>query len=368
MKTNQHIKKLVWVIVFRVRTEALLFSSGIKPENAFPPDEMSSRPEIIRYHESRLFDLWLKISSWPPGGPGGGFEISQAIGRYLAKGGNRLKTRNKRDDRDNSHDREIGNKNSVNVRTRVNLIVHHAIMSKIPNIHGLLNDLKLLFYAKSSLKHLFYRLTNIEQELRDRKLSEDENLDVMFCSLQSILQSHEMFSMVLAARMNEWTVEGRLGDIICASFSKSTTTMAYTDFVNNFLEAIDTFRAVCKNNSVFSQYVQAKINVVKPKTTFHDLMLKPFERFPEFIILVQDLLEVTPVSHVDRVPLQLALTQLECLAELINSRRKEGEMKSQLKYLDTQISQLNKPLSSSGRVFIRQDDMIHCVSFTNLSI
>ena len=58
--------------------------------------------------------------------------------------------------------------------------------------------------------------------------------------------------------------------------------------------------------------------------------------------IFQDLLEVTPVSHVDRVPLQLALTQLECLAELINSRRKESEMKSQLKYLDTQISQLSK--------------------------
>jgi Rho guanine nucleotide exchange factor 10 len=60
------------------------------------------------------------------------------------------------------------------------------------------------------------------------------------------------------------------------------------------------------------------------------------------LLFLQDILEVTPVSHVDRVPLQLALTQLECLAELINSRRKEGEMKSQLKYLDTQISQLNK--------------------------
>lgn len=51
---------------------------------------------------------------------------------------------------------------------------------------------------------------------------------------------------------------------------------------------------------------------------------------------------MTPVSHVDRVPLQLALTQLECLAELVNLRRKDSEMKTQLKYLDTHISQLNK--------------------------
>ena len=32
--------------------------------------------------------------------------------------------------------------------------------------------------------------------------------------------------------------------------------MAYTDFVKNFLDAIDTFRAVCKNQNVFSQFVQ----------------------------------------------------------------------------------------------------------------
>ena len=62
-------------------------------------------------------------------------------------------------------------------------------------------------------------LVEIEKELRDRKLTEDKNLDVIFCSLENILQSHEMFSMVLASRMNEWTVEGKLGDIICASVS-----------------------------------------------------------------------------------------------------------------------------------------------------
>ena len=63
---------------------------------------------------------------------------------------------------------------------------------------------------------IYMNMFQIEEELRDRKLAEEASLDVIFCSVQSILQSHEMFSMVLAARMNEWTVEGKLGDIICA--------------------------------------------------------------------------------------------------------------------------------------------------------
>ena len=37
--------------------------------------------------------------------------------------------------------------------------------------------------------------------------------------------------------------------------------MAYTDFVNNFLDAIDTFRAVCKSNTVFAQFVQVSVSV-----------------------------------------------------------------------------------------------------------
>lgn len=46
---------------------------------------------------------------------------------------------------------------------------------------------------------------------------------------------------------------------ILFQFSKATTNMAYTDFVNNFLDAIDTFRAVCKNNTVFAQFVQVSV-------------------------------------------------------------------------------------------------------------
>lgn len=74
----------------------------------------------------------------------------------------------------------------------------------------------------------------------------------------------------------------------------------------------------------------------------HILFCNPQNTSRGCIIFFQDLLEVTPAGHADRVSLQLSLTHLECMAELINSRRKESEMKSYLKYLDTQISQLSK--------------------------
>jgi len=54
-------------------------------------------------------------------------------------------------------------------------------------------------------------------------------------------------------------------------------------------------------------------------------MVKPVQRFPQFILLLQDLLKETPPGHPDRMALQLALTTLESLAEMLNERKREAE-------------------------------------------
>ena len=51
---------------------------------------------------------------------------------------------------------------------------------------------------------------------------------------------------------------------------------------------------------------------------------------------------MTPQDHADRVPLQLALTQLECLAESLNERKREAELRNKVKLLDSCTAQLNK--------------------------
>ena len=57
----------------------------------------------------------------------------------------------------------------------------------------------------------------MEEEACKRSLLETEKLEAIFCSVQDILQCHEMFNMVLAERLNGWSVHDKLGDIICAS-------------------------------------------------------------------------------------------------------------------------------------------------------
>ena len=51
---------------------------------------------------------------------------------------------------------------------------------------------------------------------------------------------------------------------------------------------------------------------------------------------------MTPRDHPDRVPLQLALTQLECLAERLKERKREAELRNKVKLLDGLVAQSHK--------------------------
>lgn len=92
------------------------------------------------------------------------------------------------------------------------------------------------------------------------------------------------------------------------------------------------------------------------RLNFFGLMVKPIQRFPQFILLLQDLLKETPPGHVDRMALQLALTTLESLAEMLNERKRECEQTAafheKLRAVGGKIGK-----SEGTRMLLREDDV-----------
>ncbi|XP_035514815.1 rho guanine nucleotide exchange factor 10-like protein [Morone saxatilis] len=84
-------------------------------------------------------------------------------------------------------------------------------------------------------------------------------------------------------------------------------------------------------------------------------MVKPIQRFPQFILLLQDMLKNTPKSHTDRLPLQLALTELETLAEKLNEQKRLADQEAEIQQLAHSIGDrsLNKLLNSEQRQLIQ---------------
>uniref|UniRef100_A0A3P8NK58 DH domain-containing protein n=1 Tax=Astatotilapia calliptera TaxID=8154 RepID=A0A3P8NK58_ASTCA len=184
----------------------------------------------------------------------------------------------------------------------------------------------------------------------------------IFHRLHEIYQCHCMFQIALASRVAEWDQSEKIGDLFVASFSKSMVLNLYSDYINNFTSAMALIKKACLSKPAFLDFLKVKQASSPDRITLYGLMVKPIQRFPQFILLLQDMLKNTPRSHSDRLPLQLALTELETLAEKLNEQKRLADQEAEIQHLahSTGERNLNKLLNSEQR------QLIHCELLTEI--
>ncbi|XP_016384556.1 rho guanine nucleotide exchange factor 10-like isoform X1 [Sinocyclocheilus rhinocerous] len=213
-----------------------------------------------------------------------------------------------------------------------------------------------------ALKRILEQYEKPLAEIEPRLLS-DRKRKVMFYRIREILQCHALFQMALASRVSDWDELEMIGDVFVASFSKSMVLDAYSEYVNNFSLAMGVVRKACAAKPCFLDFLKHRQETSKDRLTLYGLMMKPIQRFPQFILLLQDMLKNTPVGHPDRLPLQMALTELETLAEKLNERKREADQRCEIRHIAKAMNEhyLNKLLSSGSRYLIRSDDVVETV-------
>ncbi|XP_068171124.1 rho guanine nucleotide exchange factor 10-like protein isoform X2 [Antennarius striatus] len=160
----------------------------------------------------------------------------------------------------------------------------------------------------------------------------------IFYRIREITQCHSMFQIALVSRVSEWDSSEKIGDLFVASFSKSMVLDVYSDYVNNFTNAMALIKKACVSKPAFLEFLKKKQASSVDRITLYGLMVKPIQRFPQFILLLQDMLKNTPRGHVDRLPLQLALTELETLAEKLNEQKRVAEQVAETQQLARSVS------------------------------
>ncbi|XP_064353193.1 rho guanine nucleotide exchange factor 10-like protein isoform X3 [Dromaius novaehollandiae] len=202
-----------------------------------------------------------------------------------------------------------------------------------------------------SLKRILQDYRNPLLEMEPKVLSA-RKCQLVFFRLKEILQCHSMFQIALASRVAEWDATEKIGDLFVASFSKSMVLDVYSDYVNNFTTAMSLIKKACLTKPAFLEFLKKRQMASADRVTLYGLMVKPIQRFPQFILLLQDMLKNTPKGHADRLSLQLALTELETLAEKLNEQKRLADQVAEIQQLGKSISDrsgLNKLLSSGQR-------------------
>uniref|UniRef100_A0A8C7CHT0 Rho guanine nucleotide exchange factor 10 n=1 Tax=Oncorhynchus kisutch TaxID=8019 RepID=A0A8C7CHT0_ONCKI len=213
-----------------------------------------------------------------------------------------------------------------------------------------------------ALKRILEQYEKPLLEIEPRLLS-DRKLKVTFYRIREILQCHALFQIALACRVAEWDSLEMIGDVFVASFSKSMVLDAYCEYVNNFSTAMAVVRKTCASKPSFLDFLKQRQDTSSDRATLYGLMMKPIQRFPQFILLLQDMLKNTPAGHSDRLPLQMALTELETLAEKLNEKKREADQRCEIRHIAKAMNEryLNKLLSNGSRYLIRSDDIVETV-------
>uniref|UniRef100_A0A672YKI9 Rho guanine nucleotide exchange factor (GEF) 10-like a n=1 Tax=Sphaeramia orbicularis TaxID=375764 RepID=A0A672YKI9_9TELE len=234
---------------------------------------------------------------------------------------------------------------------------------------SVLNILTGLFSIIQSERSYLESLRRILQEYHrplleaDPRILSPRKIRPIFYRIREITQCHSMFQIALASRVAEWDSSEKIGDLFVASFSKSMVLDVYSDYVNNFTNAMALIKKACMSKPAFLEFLKKKQASSVDRITLYGLMVKPIQRFPQFILLLQDMLKNTPKGHVDRLPLQLALTELEMLAEKLNEQKRVADQIAETQQLARSVSDrlLSKQLNSEQGSLVLCETLIETV-------
>jgi Rho guanine nucleotide exchange factor 10 len=163
-------------------------------------------------------------------------------------------------------------------------------------------------------------------------------ISILFHRLPEILQLHSLFRIALADSVKNWDKEEKIGEVFMASFSKSIVLEVYSNYINNFTVAMNLARTESKRKSAFADFLNVKQISSHDRMNFFGLMVTPVQRFPQLILFLQNLLKSTEMEHHDRMSLQMALTQLEWVAEQLNEFKREADQFHAFREMLSQIS------------------------------
>uniref|UniRef100_A0A8C7RJY6 Rho guanine nucleotide exchange factor (GEF) 10-like a n=1 Tax=Oncorhynchus mykiss TaxID=8022 RepID=A0A8C7RJY6_ONCMY len=140
----------------------------------------------------------------------------------------------------------------------------------------------------------------------DPRILSPRKIRPIFHRLREITQCHSMFQIALASRVAEWDSSEKIGDLFVASVSESQIISEYVCLLH-------------WHWSIGLIYECAAVTLCN-------------------VLIHKDMLKNTPKGHVDRLPVQLALTELEMLAEKLNEQKRVADQIAETQQLARSVS------------------------------
>lgn len=145
----------------------------------------------------------------------------------------------------------------------------------------------IYFFEQMRIKHFLLQDYKKPLEESSPPILSSTKISTLFHRLPEILQSHTLFRIALADCVRNWDKDEKLGDVFIAAFSKTIVLDIYSGFINNFSLAMDLAKMEAKRKSALADFFKVKQISAHDRLSFFGLMVKPVQRFPQFILFLQ---------------------------------------------------------------------------------
>ncbi|XP_054264037.1 intersectin-1 isoform X2 [Macrosteles quadrilineatus] len=177
-----------------------------------------------------------------------------------------------------------------------------------------------------------------ERPLAESKIVTPDELSTIFVNWQDIIVCNHMFLRALRVRreMSEGGVIRMIGDILCESLPRMTV---YVRFCSCQLTAAAQLQRLTEQSEQFRQLVRRC--QADPRTKgmpLSSFLIKPMQRITKYPLLIQKIVESTPVDHPDYTYLIEALAKAEEFCTQVNEGVREKENSDRLEWLQKHVS------------------------------
>ncbi|XP_037075712.1 protein ECT2-like isoform X2 [Pollicipes pollicipes] len=188
-------------------------------------------------------------------------------------------------------------------------------------------------------------------------LLEPPDIKIIFGNIPPMYEVHQQLRDDLARMAHHWRDELSVGEAVIKYGDELMR--AYPPFVNFFEKSKETLVRLDASRPRFHAFL--KISQSKPecgRQTLQELLIRPVQRLPSMILLLNDLLKHTPKSHPDHQRLEEAVAKIKEVMTHINEdkRRTEGQMA--LFNIFNDIENCPAHIVSSHRAFVARCDVV----------
>ncbi|KAH9491795.1 Protein T2, partial [Bulinus truncatus] len=184
-----------------------------------------------------------------------------------------------------------------------------------------------------------------------------QDTKIIFGNIPPIYEAHCKLRDSLLFLVEHWSETNSVGE--CLLKRADELMKAYPPFVNFFENTKETIQKCDNSNPRFHAFL--KLCLSKPecgRQSLQELLIRPVQRLPSIVLLLQDLLKRTDTNNPDKVKLEQAIEKVKNIMTHINEDKRKTESQVVMFDIVNDIDSCPATLLSANRHFVMKVDVM----------